>query len=77
MLSEFTAQKMKFLTKYFFSKCDQIRSFLRILSNLLKKSLIENSIFCAVRVPAGSCSLERMKLQIDCYQLFILTFANK
>ena len=32
----------------FFSKCDQIRSFLRIQSHLLKKSLIENFIFCAV-----------------------------
>ena len=77
MLSEFTAQTTKFFTKDFFSKCDQICSFLRIWSNLLKKSLIENSIFCAVQVPAGSCSLERMRLQIDCYQLFILTFANK
>ena len=35
----FTAQK-KFSIKDFFSKCDQIRSFLRILSNLWKKSLM-------------------------------------
>ena len=40
--------KMKFSIKDFFSKCDQIRSFLRIWSYLLKKSLIENFIFCAV-----------------------------
>ena len=33
----------------FFSKCDQIRSFLRIWSYLLKKSLMENFIFCAVQ----------------------------
>ena len=39
---------MKFSIKDFFSKCDQIRSFLRIWSHLLKKSLIENFIFCAV-----------------------------
>ena len=45
-----TAQKMKFFTKNFFSKRDQIRSFLRIWSHLLKKSLIENFIFCTVRV---------------------------
>ena len=32
----------------FVSKCDQIRSFLQIWSHLLKKSLIENFIFCAV-----------------------------
>ena len=29
-------------------KCDQIRSFRRIWSYLLKKSLTENFIFCAV-----------------------------
>ena len=43
-----TAQKMELSIKDFFSKCDQIRNFLRIWSNLLKKSLMENSIFCAV-----------------------------
>ena len=31
--------------KDFFSKCDQICSFLRIWSHLLKKSLMENFIF--------------------------------
>ena len=43
-----TAQKMKSSVKDFFSSCDQIRSFLRIWSHLLKKSLMENFIFCAV-----------------------------
>ena len=43
-----TAQKMKFFIKDFFSKCDQIRRKLRIWSDLLKKSLMENFIFCAV-----------------------------
>ena len=45
-----TAQKMKFSIKDFFSKCDQIRSFLRIWSHLLKKSSMENFIFCTVFV---------------------------
>ena len=40
------AQKMNFPTKNFFSKCDQIHWKLRILSHLLKKSLMENFIFC-------------------------------
>ena len=40
-----TAQKMKFSIKDFFSKCDQICSFLRNWSNLLKKSLMESFIF--------------------------------
>ena len=43
-----TAQKMKFSIKDFYSKCDQIRSFLPIWSDLLKKSLMKNLIFCAV-----------------------------
>ena len=47
-LEVITAQKMKFSIKDFSSKCDQIRSFLRICSHLLKKFLIENFIFCAV-----------------------------
>ena len=42
-------KKMKFSIKDLFSKCDQIRSFLRIWSHLLKKSLVQN-IFCAVTV---------------------------
>ena len=46
-----TAQKMKFSIKDFFSKCDQIRKKLRIWSPLLKKSLMENFIFCEVDFP--------------------------
>ena len=40
---------MKFPINDSFSKCDQIRSFLLIWSHLLKKSLMENCIFCAVK----------------------------
>ena len=39
---------MKFFIKDFFSKCDRIRSFLRIWLHLLKKSVMENFIFCAM-----------------------------
>ena len=48
LLKSFTAQKMKFSVKDFFSKCDQICSFQRIWSHLLKKPLMGNFIFCAV-----------------------------
>ena len=41
-----TALKMKLSIKDFSSKCDQISRKLR--SHLLKKSLMENFIFCAV-----------------------------
>ena len=44
----FTAQEMKFSIKDFLSKYDQISRKLRICSHLLKKSLMENFIFCAV-----------------------------
>ena len=43
-----TAQKMKFSIKDFLSKCEQISRNLRIWTDLLKKSLTENFIFCAV-----------------------------
>ena len=43
-----TARKMKFSVRNFFSKCEQICSFLRICSHLLKKFLMENSFFCIV-----------------------------
>ena len=53
--TSFSAQKMKFSIQDFFSKCDQIRGFLRIWSHLLKKLLLENFILCAV---LGSNELE-------------------
>ena len=43
-----TAQEMKFSIKDFCNKCE-IHSFLQIWSHLLKKSLMENIIFCAVK----------------------------
>ena len=42
---------MKFSIKDFFSKFDQTRSFLRIWSYLLKKSLMENFIFLCSDIP--------------------------
>ena len=41
---------MKFPIKDFFSKCDQIRRSLWIWSRLLKKSLMENFIFCVMEL---------------------------
>ena len=59
--SRHTAQNMKFPIKDFFSKCNQIRSLLRIWSHLLKKFLIENFVFCAVaKVYLGSCQTSMM-----------------
>ena len=49
------AQKNKFSIKDFFSKCDQICSFLWIWSHLLKKSLMVNFIFCAVTYKKVFC----------------------
>ena len=44
-----TAQKMKFSMKDFVYKCDQICNLQRIWPHLLKKSLMENFIFCALK----------------------------
>ena len=41
---------LRFSIKDFFSKCDQVHSFLRIWSHLLEKSLVENFIFCAMLI---------------------------
>ena len=41
---------MKFSIKDFFDKYDQIRSYLWIWSHSLKKSSMENFIFCAVTI---------------------------
>ena len=54
IFNSFAAQKMKSSIKVFFSKCDQIRRKLRIWSHLLKKSLIQNFIFCAVLLNCAS-----------------------
>ena len=55
---------MKFSITDFFSKCDEVRTFLRIWSHLLKKSVVENFIFCA-----GEAS--------TIYPMFQLHFATK
>ena len=49
---ELTTQKMKLFIKDFFSNCDQIHSFLRMWSNLLKKSLMENFFLCSDYIKA-------------------------
>ena len=50
------AQKMKFPIMDFSSKCDQIRSFLRIWSHLLNKPLMENFFFLYTAI-TSQCSL--------------------
>ena len=41
---------MKFSTQDLFTKFDEIRIFLRIWSHLMKKSLVGNLIFVAVKI---------------------------
>ena len=62
-------KKMKLSIKDFFSKCDQICKKLWIWSNLLKKSLMENFIFCVVKVKGNTT--ERLLFLIRRYfQIF-------
>ena len=62
---KYTAKKIKFSINNFFSKCDQIHKKLLILIHLLKKSLMESSIFCAVII------VNYMVMQIRCVKLLI------
>ena len=57
-----TAQKMKFSIKDFFSKCDQIRGFLRICSHLLKKYVMENFMFRAVATSSSTSFVAKMNI---------------
>ena len=57
-----TTQKMKFPIQDFFSKCDQIHSFLRIWSHLLKKCLMKNFVFCEKKVIGFGKSWQVMSL---------------
>ena len=59
-----SAQKMKFFIKDFFSKCDQICSFLRIWSHLLKKSLMENFIYCVVKCTTATSKNSNLYIQL-------------
>ena len=47
-LRKVTAPEVKFSIEDFFTKCDEIPWKLWIWSHLLKKSLMESFIFCAV-----------------------------
>ena len=66
---------MKFSIKDFFSKCDQIRSSLRIWSHLLKKFIMENFIFCAVWKLISSFCFRMNTLWVIC--MCWLTFVMK
>ena len=59
-----TAQKLKISIKDFFGKCDQIRKKLRICSHLLKKSLMESFIFCAVQWSTASCKIQESRIKM-------------
>ena len=48
---------MKFSVEDFFIKCDQIRSFLRIWSHLLKKNFMKHFIFRQVLEVRGGSKL--------------------
>ena len=64
-----TAQKMKFSIKDIFNKCDQNRRDLRTWSHLLKRSLMENFIFCVVKDALDkyiSCSEYHIQIHYRC-----------
>ena len=69
---------MKFPIKDFFSKCYQIRNFLWIWSHLLKKSLMENFIFCSVKLaPVQVQSSRKLQSKSKTIWLNFLTPLNQ
>ena len=60
-----TAQKMQFSITDFFSKCDPIRSSLRIWSNLKKEPIMERKLFLCSVWPILYSS-QPIRLQIFC-----------
>ena len=64
----FTTQKIKFSTKDFFSKCDQIRRKLRTYSHLLERIFVENFILCAVFNSTNCCF--RLEITINFISIY-------
>ena len=54
---------MKFSIKDFFGKCDQIRWKLRVWSRLMKKFLMKNFIFCAVKIAETPIKIWRLSFR--------------
>ena len=68
-------KKMKFFIKDFFSKCNQIRSLMRIRSHLLKKSIMENFLFCRLKEVLKKISTpSRLSLSKPCLLFFVSIF---
>ena len=63
---------MTFSIKNFFRKWDQIRSFLRIWSQLLKKSLMENFIFLLLAFFKNMNVSRNIKCQNTCIKKLAL-----
>ena len=68
-----TAQKLTFSIKDFLSNCDQMSSFVRIFSHLMKKFLMENIIFvqCSLRDPIHVQEYNRSKETRNMLRLFL------
>ena len=66
------AEKIKFSTKSFFSKCEPISRNLWICSYYLKKSLTENFIFCAginLYIQLNYVEIQHKKYNVLCNKL--------
>ena len=68
---------MKFLITDFFSKCDLIRRKLQIWSHLLKKSLMENFIFCALTVEELSTGKKKAPWSVYTFLEYLLKHDSK
>ena len=67
---------MSFVVKDLFSKCEHIRTKLRIYSHLLNKSLTENFILCVVNIIGFTTESCKFFFKLNCQSLLYFTSIN-
>ena len=76
LLAQINAQNMNCFVKNLFSKCEHIRTKLRIYSHLLYKSLTENFIFCLVNIIGFTTESCKFFFKPNCKSLVYVTSIN-
>ena len=76
LLAKINAHQMSFVVKDLFSKCEHIRTKLRIYSHLLNKSLTENFILCVVNIIGFTTESCKFFFKLNCQSLLYFTSIN-
>ena len=76
LLEQINAQKMNFIVKNLFSKCEHIHIKRRIYSHLLNKFLTGNFIFCVVNIVGFTTESCKFFFKPNCKSLIYFTSIN-